>query len=95
MIHLRIHPDLTVRPQSQPLQSRTLGSGQTEGHGGGRHQDVCEDGPVSCWQRGGALLQQVQYCPSDVSGDVTADVQQHRHMLVTEETTIPTKYLCT
>ncbi len=35
----------------------TLSRGQTEDHGGRRHQDVSEDGPVSCRQRGGALLQ--------------------------------------
>lgn len=71
------------RPQFQFL-SCTLGSGQTEGQGGGRHQDVSEDGPVSHRQRGGALLQQVQYSPSDVPGHITTDVQQDRHMLLTE-----------
>lgn len=66
--------------------SGTLGSGQTEGHGGGRHQDISEDGPVSYRQRGGALLQQVQYSPSDVPGHIATDVQQYRHMLFTEGT---------
>lgn len=66
------------------LWSRTLGGGQTERHGGVRHQDVSEDGSVPCRQRGGALLQQVQHGTSDVSGDVATDVHQYGHMLLTE-----------
>lgn len=61
--------------------SHTLGGGQAEGHGGGRHQDVGEDGPVPRGRRRGALLQQVQHRPPDVPGDITTDVQQHRHVL--------------
>ncbi len=56
----QIHSDFNVKSEFR-LQfqspSCTLGSGQTEGHGGGRHQDVSEDGSVSCRKRGGALLQ--------------------------------------
>lgn len=65
--------------------SRTLSSGQTEGHGGGRYQDVSEDGSVPAGQRRGALLQQVQHCKPDVPGHITTDVQQHKHMLFTKE----------
>lgn len=64
--------------------SRTLGCWQTEGQGGGRHQDVSEDGSVSDWKRGGTLLQQVQYGPSDVPGDIASDVHQHGHVLLAE-----------
>ena len=65
--------------------SRTLGGGQTEGHGGGRHQDVCEDRPVAGRKGRGALLQHIQHRAPHVPGHITADVQQHTHMLLTGE----------
>lgn len=64
--------------------SCTFGFRKTEGHGGRRHQDVCEDGSVSHRQRGGTLFQQVQDSPSNVPGHITTDVQKYRHVFLTK-----------
>jgi len=78
-------PLVSVQCSAVQKASGTLDGGQAEGHGGGRHQDVCEDGPVAHREGRGAVLQHIQHSGPHVPGHVAADVQQHTHMLLTGE----------